>query len=122
MPLSRGVSPSEFVSTESPLELINSLKSIDFTQFADSFCAELTLPTMENEASSVNIITAVTEAFLEAGGSSLQINLLSREMLIDAKAHPELYPNLCVRVCGYSARFSALRADRQDEIINRMIR
>ena len=122
MPLSRGVSPSEFVSTESPLELINSLKSIDFTEYADSYCAELTLPTMENEASSVNIITAVAEAFLEAGGSSLQINLLSREMLVDAKAHPELYPNLCVRVCGYSARFSALRADRQDEIINRMIR
>ncbi|MBP3334476.1 MAG: hypothetical protein J6M35_10585 [Clostridia bacterium] len=121
-PLSRGASPSEFVATESPIELIHSLKSIDFTQFADSFCAELTLPTMENEASSVNIITAVAEAFLEAGGSSLQINLLSREMLVDAKAHPELYPNLCVRVCGYSARFSALNEKTQDEIINRMIR
>ncbi|MBE6607327.1 MAG: hypothetical protein E7633_02050 [Ruminococcaceae bacterium] len=121
-PLSRGVSPSEFVATESPLELINSLKSIDFTEYADSFCAELTLPVIEDMSDATKIITAVTEAFLEAEGSSLQINLLSRDVLIDAKAHPELYPNLCVRVCGYSARFSALRSDRQDEIINRMIR
>ncbi len=121
-PLSRGASPSEFVVTQSPLELIHSLKSIDFTEYADSFCAELTLPTMENPENGINVTTAVIEAFLEAKGSSLQINLLNREMLIDAREHPELYPNLCVRVCGYSARFSALSADRQDEIINRMVR
>ena len=121
-PLSRGASPSEFVATQSPLELIHSLKSIDFTEYADSFCAELTLLIMDDLESGASVISAVTEAFLEAEGSSLQINLLDREMLIDAREHPEMYPNLCVRVCGYSARFTALNEKTQDEIINRMVR
>jgi pyruvate-formate lyase len=49
----------------------------------------------------------------------LQFNFYSREMLLDAKEHPEKYGNLMVRVAGYSAPFVSLWADMQDEIINR---
>lgn len=121
-PLSRGVSPSEFVPTRSPLDLIHSLAPIDFTRFADSFCAELTLPRMEDTGRAVNVLTAIIKAFLEAEGSSLQFNLLDRRMLLDAKAHPEQYEGLTVRVCGYSARFTALEPNVQDEVIARAIR
>ncbi len=121
-PLSRGASPSEFIETDGPLDLIRSLEKIDFTAYADSFCAELTLPRMENTKENRDILVAITEAFLEAGGSSLQLNLLDRDMLREAQAHPEQYRHLSVRVCGYSAVFVYLGKNIQEEIIARAIR
>ncbi len=121
-PLSRGVSPSEFISTRSPLDLVHSLAPIDFTAFADSFCAELTLPRMEDLEQAVSILCAIVYAFLKAGGSSLQFNLLDRDTLLAAREHPERYPNLTVRVCGYSARFMTLAPEVRQEIVDRAIR
>lgn len=122
IPLSRGVSPSEFVETDSPLNLIHSLKAIDFTEFADSFCAELTLPGMECDETGVGILTSIMKAFLDAEGSSLQFNLIDRNLLWEAREHPELHRNLYVRVCGYSAAFVYLAANVQDEILHRAVR
>jgi len=121
-PLSRGVSPSEFIETDSPLDIIHSLRSIDFTQYADSFITEITLPDLENNAQNLKVLTAIIRAFLDAGGSSLQFNLLNSAELIDAKKNPEQHRNLLVRVCGYSAAFVTLHETVQDEIIQRAIR
>lgn len=121
-PLSRGVSPSEFITTDSPLDLIHSLKAIDFTKYADSFCAELTLPPMENTAENAGILTSVIRAFLDAEGSSLQFNLIDRNALLDARIHPDDHRNLFVRVCGYSAVFVYLSPATQNEILERAIR
>ena len=121
-PLSRGVSPSEFVESDSPLDVIHSLKHIDFTQYADSFIAEITLPQMKQSEKNRMILTAIMLAFLEAGGSSIQFNLIDRDLLLDAQKHPELHPNLLVRVCGYSAAFIHLNNETQCEIISRAIR
>ena len=121
-PLSRGVSPSEFIETESPLNVIHSLAPIDFTQYADSFVTEMTLPELPKTENSRQILVAIIKAFLEAEGSSLQFNLLNRENLLDAQKHPERHKNLLVRVCGYSAAFVTLSKWVQDEIINRAIR
>lgn len=121
-PLSRGVSPSEFVATESPLDLIHSLKAIDFTKYADSFCAELTLPAMEMSETNTGILTAIIRAFLDAEGSSLQFNMIDKNALLDARIHPDDHRNLFVRVCGYSAVFVYLSPSTQNEILERAIR
>lgn len=121
-PLSRGVSPSEFVETDSPLEIIHSLRHIDFTKFADSFITEITLPQLEDTPQNRQIIIAIIQAFLDAEGSSLQLNLLDHEMLVEAQNNPEKYKRLMVRVCGYSAVFVTLSKETQDEIIQRAIR
>lgn len=121
-PFSRGVSPSEFVESDSPLDIIHSLQHIDFTQYADSFIAEITLPQLEQTDKNRMILTAIILAFLDAGGSSIQFNLIDRNLLLDAQAHPELHSNLLVRVCGYSAAFIHLSEAVQREIISRAIR
>lgn len=121
-PLSRGVSPSEFIKTDSVLDLIHSVKSIDFTNYCDSFCTEVTLPKLPNDEQGRRVLTAIMEGFLDAEGSSLQFNLLNRDILIEAQKDPNLYPNLMVRVCGFSANFNALGILDQNEIISRAIR
>lgn len=121
MPLSRGCSPSEFIEINNPIDVIYSLGAIDFTDFTDSFCAELTLPRMSSDRG-INIITAIINTFLEMKGSSLQINMLNREMLLEAQKNPSQHADIAVRVCGYSAIFVYLSHDTQEEIINRAIR
>jgi len=122
MPLSRGVSPSEFITTDSALDVIHSMKPIDFTSYADSFCTEITLPVLPANEEGIRILTSVMEAFLDAEGSSLQFNLLEKEELLDAQKHPEAHRGLMVRVCGFSAAFTALETQKQNEIIERAIR
>jgi formate C-acetyltransferase len=59
------------------------------------------------------------EAYFRTGGLHIQFNIMSYEMLIDAKAHPENYSELLVRVSGYSAYFKDLNDAMKDEIITR---
>jgi formate C-acetyltransferase len=47
------------------------------------------------------------------------INVVSREELLDAQMHPEKYRSLCVRVTGYSAYFTQMGRQAQDELIRR---
>jgi formate C-acetyltransferase len=45
--------------------------------------------------------------------------MVSSKVLRDAQKHPENYPDLVIRVAGYSALFTALDKDTQDDIISR---
>ena len=66
-------------------------------------------------------LTSIVEAYLELGGRELQINPISSETLIDAQAHPENYPDLSIKVTGYSARYIDLTKELQDDIIARTV-
>ena len=121
MPLSRGCSPSEFIEIRNPLDIVSGLSAIDFTAFAESFCTEITLPRME-ESTGRTVFTALMRAFLENKGSTLQFNLIDKELLLEAQRDPENHGDLIVRVCGYSAVFVTLSPEQQAEVIGRAIR
>ncbi|MBQ1846583.1 MAG: hypothetical protein II135_01130 [Clostridia bacterium] len=57
--------------------------------------------------------------YFDRGGQEIQINSTSREILIDAMAHPENYPSLVVRVSGFSAVFVTLCREVQEDILSR---
>ena len=75
---------------------------------------------LESEDGVAKIAQLIRAHFL-AGGQHFQVNLVDRETLLDARAHPERYQNLLVRVAGYSAQFVCLWDDLQEEIISRTI-
>ena len=59
------------------------------------------------------------EAYFRAWGQQVQFNVMTYEMLLDAKKHPQKYPELMVRVSGYSAYFKDLNEMMKDELITR---
>jgi len=63
----------------------------------------------------VNLI----DQYFAMGGNQMQFNVVSKKTLLDAQKHPENYSNLLVRVAGYSAYFTQLSKDVQNDIIAR---
>ena len=61
----------------------------------------------------------LVRTFITLGGHQLQLNTVNREKLLDAKAHPEKYRNLIVRVWGWSGYFVELDECYQDHVIAR---
>ncbi len=78
-------------------------------------------PTLLETDEGIEKFTSIVEAYLELGGRELQVNPISSETLRDAQAHPEKYPDLSVKVSGYSARFIDLAKDLQNDIIDRTV-
>jgi len=61
----------------------------------------------------------IRTALNDLGIAHIQFNCINKAVLIDAQKHPENYPTLMVRVAGYSAYFTDLGKDIQDDIISR---
>ena len=114
---SSGITPSS-QSARNLAESLHAVADLDARHIPGGFAFNLKYPSVETPDDVVRLGRTV-DAFFRMGGLQIQFNVLSYEELIDAKNNPDKYPELLVRVSGYSAYFNDLNEAMKEELITR---
>lgn len=116
-PFASGITPVS-TSDSSLTEAFNSVAALGSEWIPGSVALNMKFTEIKSEQDTERLGDFV-EAYFINGGQQVQFNIMSREMLREAKAHPDRYPDLLVRVSGYSAYFKDLSPTMQEELITR---
>lgn len=119
-PYSSSFSPALDVKTNGLLSIIQSFTKHDMTDIINGgpLTLEIHDSVLRNEIG-MDKTAMLVKLFIDLGGHQLQLNSVNSERLIDAQKHPEKYPNLIVRVWGWSGYFNELDKEYQNHIIRR---
>ena len=78
-------------------------------------------PNLSDDEESVEIITNFIKGHFERGGTLININILDKDKLFEAHKNPDLYPDLVVRVTGFTAYFASLSPEFRELVIERFL-
>ena len=119
-PIADGVGPAQGRDTHGPTAAANSVAKLDHGIASNGTLFNMKFhPSALAGMAGLEKFAAFIRGFFDQKGMHVQFNVVSRETLLDAQAHPENYKTLVVRVAGYSALFTTLSRSLQDDIISR---
>ncbi|HEX9061037.1 MAG TPA: pyruvate formate lyase family protein [Clostridia bacterium] len=116
-PFASGITPVSG-ATRNITECLNSVGALGSINIPGGEALNIKFVSIEN-ADDIKRFGQIVEAYFKNGGQQVQANIMSYEMLKEAKADPGKYPELLVRVSGYSAYFNDLNDTMKDELISR---
>jgi len=119
-PYGSSFSPALTTNLNGPLSVIQSFTKYDMRNIINGgpLTIEIHDTTFRNDEG-ITKVAQLVKAFIELGGHQLQLNSINRERLLDAQKHPDKYPNLIVRVWGWSGYFNELDLPYQEHVIKR---
>jgi pyruvate formate-lyase/glycerol dehydratase family glycyl radical enzyme len=119
-PLADGSSPSHGNDKKGPTAVLRSVAKLDLARLRNGDLLNMRLsPMAVRTKGGLRKFADFIRAFCDVGGWHIQFNVVDTKVLRDAQEHPERYADLLVRVAGYSAYFTQLHKEVQDDIIRR---
>ena len=120
-PLAEGCSPQHNADKNGPTAVFKSVSKLPTEEITGGVLLNQKMtPQMVSTRENTQKLEMLIRAFFNRlHGYHVQYNIVSRETLLDAQAHPEKHKDLIVRVAGYSAFFNVLSRKTQDDIIHR---
>ena len=119
-PLSDAASPMHGMDKSGPTAVVLSTSKPDYTKVScGTVLNQKYSPSMFSDADKRAKLRALIRVYFERGGQEMQINSISRDMLMDAMEHPEKYGSLVVRVSGFSDYYTRLSKAVQKDILQR---
>ena len=118
-PLANALTPQNGAEKNGVTAVLNTVSSLDVNNMAGAvYNLKLSHDLMNQHK---DMVKELLKIYFSSGGSQIMISVINQEELKDAMIHPEKYPNLIVRVGGFSARFIDLSPLVQKEIVSRMV-
>ncbi|MDD6647825.1 MAG: formate C-acetyltransferase [Firmicutes bacterium] len=121
-PFAPGANPMHCRDDHGAIASLNSVAKVKWEDCKDgvSYTFSITPDTLgKTKEAQKDALVGLMTGYFKQGAHHLNVNVLNRDLLMDAYEHPEKYPNLTIRVSGYAVRFNSLSRDHQKEVIMR---
>ena len=123
-PFSPGASPSYGAEQNGLVASLNSVAKIPYHWSLDGISNTQTInpdALGHSKEEQVNNLVQVMDGYFGQGAHHLNVNVFTKDKLLDAQAHPEKeeYANFTIRVSGYAVKFISLTKKQQDDVIAR---
>lgn len=121
-PFAPGANPMYQRETHGIISALNSVAKLEYEESIDGISYTFSfVPSVlgKTEEEKVDTLKILLDGYFEKTGHHININVLDREVLLDAMEHPEKYPQLTIRVSGYAVKFVNLSRKHQLDILAR---
>lgn len=123
IPFSPGANPTNSAEKNGALAALSSVAKIPYKDYCEDGISNTFSITPEGlgETDEIRVsnLVKILDGYMRSKGHHINVNVLDKQMLIDAKSNPNKYPNLTIRVSGYAVNFNKLTDEQKDEVISR---